>query len=171
MTFHPSGQSVHAERRSGAPESKRQTAAAARLRIASVATLLLAATLTACAHSPARPAPPPPSHHPRLIFLGEGLASYYGPGLWGHKTANGERLSKGEFTAAHRTLPFDTCVLVVNVSNGRRVEVRINDRGPYAGERLIDVNEPAARALDMLDKGVTRVRLYRCPVDEPKRER
>jgi rare lipoprotein A len=137
--------------------------------------VLLGVTLAACTHAPAGRAavepPPAATHKPALHFLGEGLASYYGPGLWGHKTANGERLSKGDFTAAHRTLPFGTCVLVVNVSNGRRVEVRVNDRGPYAGERLIDVTEPAARALDMLETGVTRVRLYGCPVDGGEGER
>jgi rare lipoprotein A len=65
-------------------------------------------------------------------------------------------------TAAHRTLPFGTCLRVTNLENGRVVEVRVNDRGPYAAGRILDVSESAARALGMHGKGVTRVRLERC---------
>ena len=92
----------------------------------------------------------------------EGEASWYGPGLYGRKTASGEVLRPGTLTAAHRTLPFGTCLRVTNLENGRAVEVRVNDRGPYAGNRIVDVSETAARALGMHGRGVTRVRLDRC---------
>ena len=92
----------------------------------------------------------------------EGEASWYGPGLYGRKTASGEVLRPGTMTAAHRTLPFGTCLRVTNLENGRVVEVRVNDRGPYAAGRILDVSETAARALGMHGRGVTRVRLDRC---------
>jgi rare lipoprotein A len=93
----------------------------------------------------------------------EGEASWYGPGLYGRKTASGEVLRPGTLTAAHRTVPFGTCLRVTNLENGRAVEVRVNDRGPYAAGRIIDVSEAAATALGMRGRGVTRVRLERCP--------
>ena len=93
----------------------------------------------------------------------EGEASWYGPGLYGRKTASGEVLRPGTLTAAHRTLPFGTCLRVVNLENGRAVQVRVNDRGPYAAGRILDVSETAANALGMRGRGVTRVRLERCP--------
>jgi rare lipoprotein A (peptidoglycan hydrolase) len=93
----------------------------------------------------------------------EGEASWYGPGLYGRKTASGEVLRPGTLTAAHRTLPFGTCLRVTNLENGKVVEVRVNDRGPYAAGRIVDVSETAARALGMQGRGVTRVRLDRCP--------
>ena len=71
-------------------------------------------------------------------------------------------LRPGTLTAAHRTLPFGTCLRVTNLENGRAVDVRVNDRGPYAAGRILDVSEAAARALGMRDRGVTRVRLERC---------
>jgi len=72
-------------------------------------------------------------------------------------------LRPGTLTAAHRTLPFGTCLRVTNLENGRAVEVRVNDRGPYVAGRILDVSETAARALGMHGRGVTRVRLERCP--------
>lgn len=71
-------------------------------------------------------------------------------------------LKPGTLTAAHRTLAFGTCLRVTNLENGRAVEVRVNDRGPYAANRIVDVSEAAARALGMHGRGVTRVRLDRC---------
>lgn len=94
--------------------------------------------------------------------LGEGLASYYGAGLQGRPTASGERFDKAQLTAAHRTLPFGACVRVLSVSTGRSVNVRINDRGPFAGNRIIDVSEAAARELGLIAAGVGRVKLTRC---------
>jgi len=94
--------------------------------------------------------------------FGEGLASYYGAGLQGHSTASGERFDKEQLTAAHRTLPFGSCVRVLVVDSGRSVQVRVNDRGPFVGGRIIDVSEAAARQLGLLSAGVARVRLSRC---------
>lgn len=94
--------------------------------------------------------------------IATGVASYYARSLHGRPTANGERYDRGDLTAAHRSLPFGTCLLVVNAENGRSARVRVNDRGPYAKARLIDVSEAAARELGMLHQGVARVRLYRC---------
>jgi len=79
--------------------------------------------------------------------LQQGLASWYGPGFHGRKTASGERFNAGSLTAAHRTLPFGTRVRVVNRKNGRSIVVRINDRGPYAHGRIIDLSQASARAL------------------------
>ena len=95
-------------------------------------------------------------------MLGEGLASYYGAGFDGRKTASGERFDKDALTAAHPKLKFGTCLEVENVGNGQTARVRVNDRGPYVGGRIIDVSEGAARKLGMLSGGVARVRLYRC---------
>lgn len=92
----------------------------------------------------------------------EGEASWYGPGLYGKKTASGEVLRPGALGAAHRTLPFGTCLRVTNLGNGRVVEVRVNDRGPYAANRILDVSEAAARTLGMVGSGVARVRLDPC---------
>ena len=78
-----------------------------------------------------------------------GLASWYGPGCWGHRTASGERLNAGAFTAAHRFFPFGTRVLVTSRRTGRSVVVRINDRGPFARGRIIDLSSASARALGM----------------------
>jgi rare lipoprotein A len=99
--------------------------------------------------------------------VGEGLASYYGPGLHGRKTANGERFDQNGLTAAHRTMRFGTCLRVENMENGKSVEVRVNDRGPFKDERIIDVSLGAARKLEMVEKGLARVRLYRCKDEEP----
>jgi rare lipoprotein A len=117
--------------------------------------LAIAALLScaACHHSVR--APPEPGQDPRL----EGLASFYGPGLEGHLTASGERFDPEAMTAAHRTLPFGSRVRVTNLANDLSVIVRINDRGPYAHERLIDLSLAAARQLDLLKRGVARVRL------------
>ena len=89
----------------------------------------------------------------------EGLASYYADRYQGHKTANGETFDTAKFTAAHKTLPFGTRVRVTNLDNGKSVEVRINDRGPFVAGRVIDLSPVAARKLDMLRAGVVRVKL------------
>jgi rare lipoprotein A len=98
----------------------------------------------------------------RGAVLAEGPASYYGKGLDGRPTASGERFDKSALTAAHRSLPFGSCVRVEELKSGRSVEVRINDRGPFTGGRIIDLSEAAARVLGILEVGVARVRLYRC---------
>ena len=78
-----------------------------------------------------------------------GLASWYGPGFHGRVTASGERFNQHELTAAHKTLPFGTRVLVQNRRTGKQVVVRINDRGPYAHGRVIDLSKAAAQAVGM----------------------
>ena len=88
-----------------------------------------------------------------------GLASWYGPGFDGKHAANGEVYDMHQLTAAHRTLPFDTVVQVRNRDNGRRVEVRITDRGPFVKGRIIDLSYEAARQLDMLGPGVVPVEI------------
>lgn len=88
-----------------------------------------------------------------------GIASWYGPTFYGHRTANGEMYDGTEFTAAHRTLPMPVNVRVTNLDNGKSVVVRVNDRGPYAKGRIIDLSEAAARALDVVRSGTARVRV------------
>jgi rare lipoprotein A len=88
----------------------------------------------------------------------EGLATWYGGSLHGKPTASGEPFNKHGMTAAHRKLRFNSRVRVTNKRNGKSVEVRINDRGPY-GRAVIDLSEAAARKLDMIDAGVVPVRI------------
>jgi rare lipoprotein A len=96
-----------------------------------------------------------------LISQSVGQASYYGnePGEGGPLTANGERYNSGGLTAAHRTLPFGTRVRVTSPNTGRSVVVRINDRGPYAGNRIIDLSVGAARAIGLTSSGVGTVHM------------
>lgn len=93
------------------------------------------------------------------IISPETYASYYAEAFHGKMTANGEIFDMNAYTAAHRTLPFGTILEVTNLENGKKVVVRINDRGPFVGNRDIDVSKAAAAALDMLSRGVTRVSL------------
>jgi len=86
-----------------------------------------------------------------------GHASWYS--LPSNITANGERMDPNELTAAHRSLPFGTKVLVENLSNGRSVVVRINDRGPFVGGRIIDLSQAAAASIGMIDAGTVKVRV------------
>lgn len=85
--------------------------------------------------------------------LQRGVASWYGPGFHGRTTANGEKYNMHEFTAAHKTLPFGTRVLVHNPRTGKEVVVRINDRGPYAKGRVIDLSKAAATVLGIRSRG------------------
>jgi rare lipoprotein A len=86
-----------------------------------------------------------------------GKASWYGPGFHGKRTASGERFNTNDLTAAHRTLPFGTRVRVVNKSTGRSVVVRINDRGPYAHGRVIDLSRASAQAIGIAGVGTVEV--------------
>ena len=86
-----------------------------------------------------------------------GVASWYGPGFHGRQTANGERYNMNDMTAAHKSLKFGTRVRVTNQTNGLSVVVRINDRGPYVGSRIIDLSKSAAQALDMIGPGTASV--------------
>jgi rare lipoprotein A len=89
-----------------------------------------------------------------------GVSSWYGPNFHGKLTANGEVYDMDGVTAAHRTLPFGTILLVENLDNGKTVQVRVNDRGPYAKNRIIDLSKGAAKQIDMIGPGTARVRLY-----------
>jgi rare lipoprotein A len=101
----------------------------------------------------------------------EGLASYYAEPYHGRRTASGEVFDTYKaMTAAHRTLPFNTVVRVQNMANGKAVQVRINDRGPFIAGRIIDLSVRAARAIDMLRSGVVLVTLQiLSPGTEPRR--
>ena len=102
---------------------------------------------------PAPPAPIPPN------YTEEGLASWYGVPYHGRRAANGEIYDMYQLTAAHRTFPFDTMVRVTNEKNGKHVDVRITDRGPFVEGRIIDLSLGAARELDMVAMGIAPVRL------------
>jgi rare lipoprotein A len=140
--------------------------------------VLLALASAGCAHhhrGAAVPASPPaiPGEAPASIPSGpgnppaategmwteEGIASWYGVPFHGHRAADGSIYDMYEFTAAHRTLPFNSVVRVTNLQNGLQTEVRISDRGPFVEGRIIDLSLAAARALDMVAAGVVPVRL------------
>ncbi|MGB5660474.1 MAG: septal ring lytic transglycosylase RlpA family protein [Thermoanaerobaculia bacterium] len=89
----------------------------------------------------------------------EGLASYYADSFHGRKTASGDTYSKQAYTAAHRTLAFDSRVKVTNLDNDKSVWVRINDRGPHVEGRIIDLSGAAARKLGITETGTAKVRL------------
>ncbi|HEY1166755.1 MAG TPA: septal ring lytic transglycosylase RlpA family protein [Chitinophaga sp.] len=88
-----------------------------------------------------------------------GKASYYADKFEGRRTASGETFHQNSMTGAHRTLPFGTKVKVINLANGRAVKVRINDRGPYAQGRVIDLSKKAARKLGIVSTGVAPVEI------------
>jgi hypothetical protein len=94
-----------------------------------------------------------------------GLASWYGPRFHGRRTSSGERFDQRQLTAAHKSLPFGTRVLVSNPTTGRSVEVRITDRGPRSPNRVIDLSRAAAEAIGMRHAGVTTVSLQVLPID------
>ena len=87
----------------------------------------------------------------------QGIASWYGPGFDGKRTASGEVYDMEEMTAAHKRLPFGTRVQVRNLDNGLRTEVRINDRGPFIRGRIIDLTKRGADALGFREQGLTKV--------------
>ncbi len=92
-------------------------------------------------------------------FVPDGVASYYAEEFHGRKTSNGETFDMSQFTAAHQTLPFGTVVKVTNKENGRSVIVRINDRGPFLKDRIIDLSRAAAEKIGMIGPGTTEVHL------------
>ena len=110
-----------------------------------------------------------PSAPAALSAVTTGFASWYGWQFHGRPTANGERYDMFGRTAAHPTLPFDTLVRVSLMGGGGSVEVRINDRGPFVDDRIIDLSLGAARELGMLRSGVARVRLHVLHVPPPTR--
>ena len=100
-------------------------------------------------------------YYPRADYLYDetGIASWYGPGFHGRETANGEVYDQHAMTAAHRTLPMPSLVRVTNLENGRSVKVRVNDRGPYAHGRIIDLSKRAAELLGFVNQGTAKVRV------------
>jgi rare lipoprotein A len=113
------------------------------------------------ASAPSSGAPPVAERQPALPgeYVEEGVASWYGVPFDGHRTSNGEIYDMHQFTAAHRTLPFGTVVRVTNLRNGKQTEVRINDRGPFVADRVIDLSLSAAQAIEMVGPGTAPVRL------------
>ena len=130
--------------------------------IAIVAAFMIAAFLSGCASGNAKIASRkgyvrfPGKHYAsgEKAAVGtkiEGEASYYGPGFHGKKTASGETFNQNDYTCAHKTLPFGTVLKVVRIDNGATVEVRVNDRGPYVGDRILDLSVAAGKKIG-LDK-------------------
>ena len=111
------------------------------------------------------PPPPPPEPAPEAEgeVIGAGQASYYGDELAGNRTASGERFDPEALTAAHRTLPLGSRIRVVNERTGASVIVRVNDRGPFADDRVLDVSKGAAREIGMIRRGTARVRMELLP--------
>lgn len=131
----------------------------------------LAASLAACAAprpapAPAPPPAPPPVAAPAATFSQSGVASWYGKSHNGRRTASGETYDMNDMTAAHRTLPFGSIVRVTRDDDGRSVTVRINDRGPYARGRIIDLSAKAAEDLGMTERGIARVKVEQFAADQ-----
>ena len=103
----------------------------------------------------------PPPINPRIGWTQVGIASWYGHPYHGRKAANGETYDMNQMTAAHKRLSFETWLEVRNLSNGRTTRVRINDRGPFVGDRIIDLSRAAAAEIGMIAPGTARVRLKR----------
>jgi peptidoglycan lytic transglycosylase len=130
--------------------------------------LLVSGCASSLSRRPTRPlgSAPIPAH-PQTQQLG--IASWYGPGFHGQSTASGEIYNQNALTAAHPTLPLGTRVEVTNLANGKSVQVRINDRGPFVRGRKIDLSRGAARKLGMINPGVSRVRIKRLPAHGSER--
>lgn len=131
---------------------------------------IMAAFLSSCSSSPrftndrfaepkASPGKSAALNNPDKPSSAEGIASYYAQDFHGKKTASGEIFDMHKLTAAHRSYPFNTKVRVTNIGNGKSVIVRVNDRGPFKLERIMDLSLGAAEALDMLKTGTAKVRL------------
>lgn len=97
-------------------------------------------------------------HYP-VGYMEQGIASWYGPGFHGNLTANGEQYDMYGITAAHRTLPLGSVLKVRSLTNGRHVTVRVNDRGPFAKDRILDLSLGAAEVLQMTQHGTDRISL------------
>ena len=103
-------------------------------------------------------------------YTAEGVASWYGRRFHGKRTSSGERYNMNDLTAAHRTLPFDTLVRVINLKNNRSVTVRINDRGPFSeSSRIIDLSYAGAKRLGIVRAGMAEVRLEVIPPPKPRK--
>jgi rare lipoprotein A (peptidoglycan hydrolase) len=95
----------------------------------------------------------------QLASVQYGTASWYGPGFYGRRTANGEIYRPGTYTVAHPSLPMGTRVRITNLSNGASVTARVNDRGPYVGGRIVDLGHGTATALGVTSSGLAEVKL------------
>ncbi|CAN7238724.1 septal ring lytic transglycosylase RlpA family protein [Phenylobacterium sp. LjRoot219] len=136
---------------------------------ARLAPVLALATLAGCKReqppppppiaAQAPPTPPKPKPQPRLGRAQVGFASWYGRAFAGRRTASGERFDPNDMTAAHRTLPLGTIARVTNTETGHWVHVEVNDRGPYAHGRILDLSRQAAARLGMVNDGVARVKV------------
>ena len=132
-----------------------------------VAGLTLSLMVGGCAVSTGRrqtsslPATAPIPARPRVLQLGR--ASWYGPGFHGQPTASGEIYNQYDLTAAHPTLPLGSRAVVTNLDNGKSVEVRINDRGPFVNGRVIDLSHAAARSIGLTRPGTAPVRVTAVP--------
>ncbi len=134
-------------------------------------TLFIALAIAGCAQKrpataniPAPPAPaepklPPEQPVPPGSYVERGIASWYGAPFHGRQASSGEIFDMNRFVAAHRTLPFGSIVRVTNLNNGKHTEVRIIDRGPFVGGRVIDLSLAAAHAIDMVGTGIAPVRI------------
>jgi rare lipoprotein A len=118
--------------------------------------------------SPTVGLPAPANSAPKISPVNMGHASWYGPGFVGKKTASGDIFDDTKLTAAHKTLPLGSKAKVTNLNNGRSVRVEINDRGPFVGNRIIDLSKAAAHALGMVEDGVVQVRVD--PLDQNQGE-
>ena len=103
----------------------------------------------------------PPPIKPRIGWTQVGIASWYGHPYHGRQAANGEIYDMNQMTAAHKRLPFETWLEVRNLSNGRKTQVRITDRGPFVGKRIIDLSRAAATEIGMIATGTAKVRIKR----------
>jgi rare lipoprotein A len=132
---------------------------------AALAALALALSLAGAAAAEAKAAAPERDAAGAAPFQA-GVASWYGAAFQGRPTSSGEPYDKEKLTCAHRTLPFGAYVLVRNLDNGSSVVVRVNDRGPFAKDRVIDLSEAAARIIGMIPTGTARVSLTLVPEEE-----
>ena len=107
-----------------------------------------------------------PKHQPRYDKVG--TASWYGPKFHGKPTATGERYNMNDITAAHKTLPLNSMVMVTNVETGKSLKVRVNDRGPFVGDRIIDLSRTAANMLGLFESGLGEVRVQYAGPADPK---
>ena len=140
----------------GAAAKQPVNSGAARFRTRTFANLFFFLLLVGCSVPPSKVRVTPP---PEARLSQVGIASWYGPGFHGKATTSGAVYNQYEFTAAHQTLPLGTRVMVTNMENGNAIEVTINDRGPFAKNRIIDLSYSAANALGMIGPGTAMVRV------------
>lgn len=128
--------------------------------------MVLLSILSACAGR-ITPPPSPPTKLPPTAYMQYGTASWYGEPFHGRRTANGEIYDMFESTAAHLTAPLGMQAIVTNLENGRSIRVRITDRGPYVGDRILDLSYGAARQLGIIETGLAQVRIEFLPETVP----